>query len=434
MNPAGQLLSAFSIISFTILVPPFIWHIKSCNIPAAVLTFWLLFSTLDGFITQFLWSGEDFGTGYDGKGYCDVVSKLKIGASPGKLCAITALSMQLFFILKVNNSLFMNNKSTKKMVFDLIICLFTPIFVMATNYAVQTSRFIIIKYEGCATVLDDSTATLLLMSIWNLIWAIIALVFAISTITIFLLRRRDVKNILKCTNSGLSFRRFARLLIFSTLIILVLAPLATYYFSDDAKKFHGKYNFDRVHGPNWELIFFYDAGTGFLYDKWIDIGLSFINFLLFGLGSDALDMYKIILIKLKFNRIFNISDPTIMESFPLQSRTATNETKRSQATEGTKISGSTVTDGIDIMYDKVMNGNDEVSPQSWDSETSKETKINSNTMDLEKGTDISDFLDINELDSNEELEYIMNMTKDNPTRPSKDGKDEFNFQFEAKKH
>ena len=92
-------MGSFLIISFCLLIPPFLWHIRSRNLPATILIFWLMYVDLMGFISTMIWSGDNFDEAWDGQVYCDIVGKLDAGSSVGKCCAIACVIMNLYFVL-----------------------------------------------------------------------------------------------------------------------------------------------------------------------------------------------------------------------------------------------------------------------------------------------------------------------------------------------
>lgn len=291
MEAKANALALLSFIAFVLLIPAFIWHSRCKNIPAMCLMFWLMFNNFTTFIGACIWSKENIDTVWDGKVYCDISIKLEAGSSSGKICAIATLAFNLFMVLRAKDPWFTSGSKRRTFV-NLAMCLLTPIFVMSTNYIIQLCRFLILRYRGCAVAYAASPISIALYSMWNIIWSVVALVFSALTLFEYFKKRRDVSDILKCTNSGLNFRKFARLVIFNLLVVIALVPLAIYYFVGDSAFFSGKFSWSEVHGPFWNIIYFYDYGIDAVYDRWVDIALSVIAFLLFGLGSDAIIMYK----------------------------------------------------------------------------------------------------------------------------------------------
>ncbi|KAG5421875.1 STE3 [Candida metapsilosis] len=292
MNSGAAGTAAFSFIAFFLLIPPISWHIKSRNIPAILLVTWLMLVNLIGFVNTIIWSGESFDTVYDGQGWCDITTKVEAASSLGKLCAIACLSMNLYFILCAKNPLFMDNRNWRKICIDLAMCLITPFLIMVFIYITQSRRYAIVRYQGCITVFSPTNATLGLYLIWPFIWSVVALSFAVLTLYKYFQKRKDVKDILKCTNSGLNLKRFARLLIFSFLIIFAMTPLSIYYFAQKVSWAEYPFVWNQVHGPDWGDIYFVDLGFFAVIDRLVNASLSVVAFLLFGLGTDALKMYK----------------------------------------------------------------------------------------------------------------------------------------------
>ena len=292
MDPYGIAIAVCSAISLVILIPPLIFHIRKRNIPTICLLTFLLLEAFNSVVCACIWSDENFYKKWDGKGYCDVFQKIKAGSSSGKVAAVAALSLDLYMILQAKNHKYLAKGSRVKLITELSICLITPIFCMATNYIVQTSRFVIVRYVGCYGFYSGSVLTIFLVSIWNLLWAVVAVVLVLLTGITYYRRRKDVKDLLHCTNSGLSVRLFTRILVFIALVITILVPMVIYTFVRDAEFYHGPYNWKFTHEYFNYPIQFYAAAPDVTVSIWLNFAICVISFLLFGLGQDAIQMYK----------------------------------------------------------------------------------------------------------------------------------------------
>ena len=58
-----------------------------------------------------------------------------------------------------------------------------------------------------------------------------------------------------------------------------------------------------IHGPSWWDIILIPTNGEVTYDRWIQIGLEFIVFLFFGMGNDAVKMYRQWLVRVGFGKI-----------------------------------------------------------------------------------------------------------------------------------
>ncbi|QEO22986.1 hypothetical_protein [Candidozyma auris] len=337
MNGEGSCIAAFSFLAFVLLIPPFAYHRKQGNIPACSLIFWLCYENLVSFVNAIIWSSEDFDTATTAPGYCDLTVRITSGASSGKLASIATVMFNLYMIIRAENHKFLEPKSKRRLITNIAMCWATSLFVMSTSIIVQATRYVIFRYRGCLAAYAYSYLTLILVQIWNLIWSAIALVFALLTLITYVKKRRDIGDILRCTGSGLNNRRFARLVIFSLLIIFVLVPFAVYNFVNAADTFGvASFNLSKVHNEYWSTIYTFDYGTSQLASPIINICLAAVTFLLFGLGTDALSMYRRFLHFLGFKRFSKFADehPMISPEFT-ESKCMSRETALTEGTLAT---------------------------------------------------------------------------------------------------
>lgn len=282
---------ALCIIAIILIQPPLYWHTKTRNIPAVILVLWLLLMNIINLINAAIWSGSNFISAWDGKIWCDITTKLELGASVGIPCAITDIIYNLHIILKATTVLETWN-SKRKILKDMLICMLSPVIVMGVSYVIQAFRYSIVRYNGCQNTLSSTWLTIVLYSLWMFVWALFATLYATLVLIEFYKKRKDVRDILYCTNSGLNLTRFARLLILCFVIILIMLPLSIYGLVLDIQQLEGTYNFASIHSPAlWNVIVKLDIGKP-IYTVWIYILASYLVFLIFGLGSDALSMYK----------------------------------------------------------------------------------------------------------------------------------------------
>lgn len=290
MNSGAQAVAALSFMAFLLMVPTFVWHCVSKNIPAIFLIFWLAYSNLITFINILIWGQEDTGKYWDGKGYCDLTVKLKEGGTPGKIAAAAALAMNLYFILRAKPLPLLRQNSKRKLAIELSMCLITPIFVMCVSWPVQQLRYVISHYAGCQPSFKPTVGSIFLLSIWPFLWAVVAMVFTLLALAKFLQQRKELSNILRCTDSGLNIKRFARLLLFVIVVIVALAPLTCYQFARNVRSV--TQSKETIGVDLRHKIFYSDLRLSDMYQQYIDVGISVLAFVVFGTGSEAIAMYK----------------------------------------------------------------------------------------------------------------------------------------------
>ncbi|SCU99590.1 LAME_0G04038g1_1 [Lachancea meyersii CBS 8951] len=277
-------------IALVLLFPPLAWHSKTRNTPAIILIVWLIIMNIKLIVDAAIWGGSDFAEKWAGYGWCDLMTKLQVGANVGLSCSVANIAFNLHTILKAD-SVLPAPKSWRKLRTDLSISLVTPIMVMGLSYLVQVARFGIFRYNGCQNLLAPTWVTVIVYTIWMFIWSFVGLMYAILLLYVFYRKRKDVRDILHCTNSGLNLARFARLLLFCVLIILVMFPFSFYSFVVELEQLTGSIDFQSAHDRStWNTVVRLDVGKP-LYSVWLYILMSYLVFVVFGLGTDALNMY-----------------------------------------------------------------------------------------------------------------------------------------------
>lgn len=286
-----QIIIGLSVVGVILLIPPLTWHSRTRNTPAIILIIWLLIMNIKGIVDAAVWGGANFAEKWIGYGWCDLMTKLQIGANVGLSCAVANITYNLHGILKAN-SVIPNANSWRKICIDLSISLLTPVLSMVLSFLVQVFRFGIFRYNGCQNMLSPTWVTLVVYTLWMLIWSLVGFIYAFLLLYVFYKKRKDVRDILHCTNSGLNVTRFSRLLIFCMLIILVMFPFSVYSFVVDLGTLGGSYRFKDIHNDaTWNMILHIDLAKP-MYSVWLYILMSYLVFLIFGLGSDALKMYS----------------------------------------------------------------------------------------------------------------------------------------------
>ncbi|CDK26514.1 unnamed protein product [Kuraishia capsulata CBS 1993] len=297
---------ALHIIALVLMVPTLAWHISSKNVAAISLLTFIILMLIKGLVDASVWGIDDYLNAWDGKVWCDIMVRLQQGASVGCICSIFAIGLNLYLILRADEitaSWFA--KPYRKLAIELALCLVTPIFVIAVSYIYEPTRYLICQYSGCQPSHSKSYVYILLYYTWVELWSIAALVMALMNLIVYFKKRKYASDILLCTNSGLSVRKFARLLGFCFLIILALFPLAIYRLYRTISTATSKFDWKETHDKLlWPIILYLPYDPLQELDKWSYLCVAFLTFLLFGIGADALAVYKKYLVKMGLGFLF----------------------------------------------------------------------------------------------------------------------------------
>lgn len=93
------------------------------------------------------------------------------------------------------------------------------------------------------------------------------------------------------------------------------------------------YSWSRIHGPSWGHIILIPTVGSVTFDRWIQLAVGLTVFVFFGLGNDAMSMYRRWLLKMGFGKLF----PT------LRQRTQTSERRPSTGSETDSFSSRAYT-------------------------------------------------------------------------------------------
>ena len=167
-SPEAVLLPVLALLAVVLTVPPFAWHLKNRNIAACSLIFWVSLDNVFVFTNALIWPTDDIKNWWDGAGLCDVQIKLNWAASVGASGALASIMRNLAKVMDVDRATFIPSPRQRKRqaIIDLLWCFALPVYVMAVDYVVQSSRYYIFTISGCTPSIDSSWLSIVLIFIW----------------------------------------------------------------------------------------------------------------------------------------------------------------------------------------------------------------------------------------------------------------------------
>ncbi|KAL6947263.1 hypothetical protein ACO0QE_002142 [Hanseniaspora vineae] len=254
---------------------------------------WLFLYNIKSLVDAAVWSGKGlaFFNSWDGKGWCDIMIKIEVGAYVGVPCCIARIAYQLTEIIKAETIL-PDKTRVRYMCKEFAIVTFPPIIAMVLSYFVQLFRFGIFTYSGCQNIFSTSWVMIIVYAVWPFVVSVVALILSTRLLIVFYIKRKDASDILQCTKSGLTLTRFSRFIFFCFLIILIMFPSSLYTFIKTCKKVTGAYSYPKIHENNSWWTVFKLANEKPLLSIWLFHTMSYCAFFIFGTSSDALKMYE----------------------------------------------------------------------------------------------------------------------------------------------
>ncbi|KAI9677432.1 MAG: a-factor receptor [Caeruleum heppii] len=299
-------LPILALLSVVLAVPPFAWHIKNRNVAACSLIAWISLINFFVFINALIWPTDYTSRWWDGVGLCDIEVKLTWASSVGASGSLACIMRNLAKVMDVERATINPSRAQRRrnLILDLLWCFACPIYIMIADYFVQSNRYYIFTISGCTPAIDNSWVAIILVLIWAPLLCLVESYYCVLVIARLRKYRQQFSVILSSTNSNMNRSRFLRLFIIATTLLLIFLPLQLYVFAVNLSFPKHPYSFKELHGPQWSHIIMVPTGGQIIFDRWIRVASGFLLFIFFGIGGDALDLYRNWLVVLGVARLF----------------------------------------------------------------------------------------------------------------------------------
>ena len=304
---ASILLPTLAGLSIVLCLPPLVTHVKSRNVTAGVIVFWITLINLFNFINPLIWPSDDLETRWDGAGLCDIEVKLNLASSAAIPGALICVFRQLSIILDTEQTTLAPSRGQRRrrLIFEVFFCILCPLYMIVAHLIVQPYRYYIFAISGCVASFDNSWPGIILIFIPPLVLSVVAAGYCVLVVVRLLRYRRQFSNILASSQSRLNKSRFLRLFVLSTTLIVILLPVAVYVFTRNLGYPRHPFSWSAVHGPEWSTLVVRIPTQGVVnFDRWLSVGIGYAVFLLFGFGKDTTMMYRSWLLSLGLGTCF----------------------------------------------------------------------------------------------------------------------------------
>lgn len=271
------------------------------NIPALTLLIYVEILMMDGFISAIVWGGPDYVNAWNGKVWCDIMVRIQLAASVGISSSISCVSFNLLMIFLTNRmtTFWFGNKWVKPCC-EVFFSIVFPFIISGVAYLAQSFRYLISRYSGCSPPLVTDSISVVTFYLWIFVWNFISMAISLATLILFFKKRRAAKDILVCTNSGLSVKRFIRLLTYCILVVCSSIVFSAVLGSILVIKKGVFYEKEIAQRRKWGTYIVASRNSESDINTWVLITISFVSFFLFGVGEDAAKMYCTIVSKLPY--------------------------------------------------------------------------------------------------------------------------------------
>ncbi|KAJ7477965.1 Rcb2.42 [Mycena galericulata] len=278
-------------LASALVLVPLPWHWRARNVATLSIIAWLFVSNLTFAINSIIWAGN---VNEVVPVWCDIVSKLEVGATAALPACCLSLALQLW---RVASTTCTTNRRII-LLLDLILCWGYPVITMALHYIVQGHRFDIVEDFGCRPTTYVSIPAILVL--YGPIAIVVVLIFIYSALAFasFYQRRRTFTTFLQTKKSAFTARRYVRLMAITIVLAVwdtvVIAVIFSITFLPGLRPYTSwadvHSDFSRV--DQYPTV---DITPGILfwtYVSWWTIPLSGYSFFcFFSFGEDAVAQY-----------------------------------------------------------------------------------------------------------------------------------------------
>ncbi|KAJ7131520.1 pheromone A receptor-domain-containing protein [Mycena crocata] len=279
-------------LACVLVLVPFPWHWRARNIATLSIIAWLFLSNFVYGVNAIIWSGS---LDDPASVWCDMVTKMEIGATAGLPACSLSLAIQLWRV-----SCGTRTQRRRIIILDLILCWGYPVITMALHYIVQGHRYNIIEDLGCLPTTYVSIPAILVLYGPVALVLVLTFVYCGLAFATFYRRRRTFTAFLQSSHSPFTTRRYLRLMAITVVLALwdalVMGVVYAMAFSKGLTASEGLLpytswadvhsNFSRV--PKIPTVFMPPGELAWTYLMWWTIPLSsYLFFALFSFGEEA---------------------------------------------------------------------------------------------------------------------------------------------------
>ena len=310
---AAITLVILSLFAGLLCLPTLAWYIKHRNKPAALMVAWIVLFNMANVINALIWPNDNMDSWPLGVGYCDLHVKLDLAGQMGILGALTCVMRGLAEALDGRTVRLAPSPSQRlrKAFIETFFCAVLPVYIMVAHFVVQPNRYYILAIAGCTPSFSDTWLSFLLVHCLPPAVCVVAAWHAVLVVIRIFRYCSEFAAVLAARGSGLSKSRYLRIFINAGILLLVFLPLDIYLLAVNASYPIGAFSWDAVHDPaTWNSIQLVPTYGMVWQDRWVRPVAGFTVFACFGLGNEAMALYRTWLLWVGLGTIFPGLDRT----------------------------------------------------------------------------------------------------------------------------
>ncbi|KAH9911223.1 fungal pheromone STE3G-protein-coupled receptor [Fomitopsis serialis] len=224
-DPSYPLFPIFAFCGFVLAIVPLPWHLEALNSATCYYMIWASLACLNKFVNSLVWANNALDSAPI---WCDVSTRIIIGASVGIPAASLCINRRLYLIARMGATTVTKAEKRRAILVDTLICVLFPIICMAFAFIVQGHRFNIYEEIGCYPDIYNTIAAYFLVNWWPVVLGLISACYCVLSLRSFYLRRAQFREFLSSSKTSLTFGRYFRLMALATTELLFTIPISGY--------------------------------------------------------------------------------------------------------------------------------------------------------------------------------------------------------------
>ncbi|KAI6095666.1 pheromone A receptor-domain-containing protein [Pisolithus sp. B1] len=298
VNPTYPLFPIFAILGFIVVLMPLPWHLQAWNSGTCMYIVWTALACLFQFVNSVVWSNNALNVAPI---WCDISTKLFIGASVGIPAAGLCISRRLYKIAVIKTVAVTREDKRRSVMVDLGITIGLPVMVMALHYVVQGHRFDILEDVGCWPSIYNTIPAYFLVFMWPTLLGCVSFVFSALNLRAFYKRRLEFSQLLT-SNSSMNVGQYVRLMALACIEMSSTIPISIIILciTNKAVPIQPWISWDNTHYDFSRVVLYPavvwksnpDYVASVEMTRWLFPACGFLFFALFGFAAEARKHYR----------------------------------------------------------------------------------------------------------------------------------------------
>lgn len=304
VDSTHSLFPIFALLGFIVVLIPLPWHLQAWNSGTCMYIAWTALGCLLHFVNSIVWHSSALNVA---PVWCDISTKIFIGASVGIPAAGLCISRRLYKIAVVKSVTVTREDKRKAVMVDLGITIGLPVMVMALHYVVQGHRFDILEDVGCWPSIYNTLPAYFLVFMWPTLLGCVSFTFSTLSLWAFYRRRLEFNQLLT-SNGSMNAGQYIRLMALALFEMSSTIPISiiSLYLSNEAFPIQPWISWDNVHynfshvGLYPAVIWQGDSGSAAAVKMslWLFPACGMLFFALFGFAAEARKHYRAVFLSI----------------------------------------------------------------------------------------------------------------------------------------